>query len=79
MNQIRHSIPVQIPGSADLYNMVRAALIARGTNLNRWCKAHGINRQTVDKALKGHRIGRKPQAIRDQLVAECFPQADRAA
>lgn len=78
MNQIMHSLPVQIIGSEDLYNMVRAALIARGTNLNRWCKANGINRQTVDKALKGHRIGRRAQAIRDRLVAELFPSENAA-
>jgi len=78
-HRIRHIIPVAIVGSDDLYNMVRAALIARGTNLNQWCKANGINRQTVDKALKGHRIGRRAQAIRDQLVAELFPKSERAA
>ncbi len=81
MNQIRHALPVKIPGTADLYNMVRAALIARGTNLNRWCKEHGINRPTVDKALKGERIGKHAQDIRDRLVSELFPecQEGRAA
>lgn len=78
MNQIRHSLPVQIIGSADLYNMVRAALIAQGSNLNQWCKNNGINRQTVDKALKGERIGRRAQAIRDQIADELFP-SERAA
>lgn len=78
MNHILHSLPVQIIGSDDLYNMVRAALIARGTNLNQWCKANRINRQTVDKALKGQRIGRKPQALRDRLVAELFPTENAA-
>lgn len=79
MNQIRHSLPVKVIGSDDLYNMVRAALIARGTNLNRWCKANHINRQTVDKALKGERIGRRAQTIRDQVVSELFPDSERAA
>lgn len=80
MNQILRSIPIKITGSDDLYNMVRAALIARGTNLSRWCKANRINRQTVDKALKGQRIGRRSQVIRDQLVKELFNEdADRAA
>ena len=79
MHQISHSLPVQIVGSADLYSMIRAALIARGTNLNRWCKHHDINRQTVDKALKGERIGRQAQSIRDRLVAELFPKSGRAA
>jgi len=79
-HRIRHNLPVVIAGSDDLYNAVRAALIARGTNLNRWCKAKRINRQTVDKALKGLRFGRRSQAIRDQLVAELFPDAaERAA
>lgn len=77
--RIRHIIPIVIVGSDDLYNMVRAAFIARGTNLNRWCKANGINRQTVDKALKGQRTGRRAQAIRDQLMAELFPESEQAA
>lgn len=72
MDRIQYALLVAVVGSDDLYNMVRAALIARGTNLNRWCKANGINRPTVDKALKGERIGRRAQAIRDQLVTECF-------
>jgi hypothetical protein len=79
MHQIRHHLSVKIVGGADLYNMVRAALIARDTNLNQWCKAHGINRQTVDKALKGQCIGRRAQAIRDQLVAELFPESKLVA
>lgn len=79
MHRIRHTLPVIIAGGDDLYNAVRAALIARGTNLNQWCKANSINRQTVDKALKGHRIGRRAQAIRDQLVSELFPDAESAA
>lgn len=79
MNRITHFLPVKVIGSDDLYNMVRAALIARGTSLNQWCKANRINRQTVDKALKGQRIGRRSQAIRDKLVAELFPDAEHAA
>jgi hypothetical protein len=80
MTQILRSIPIKITGSDDLYNMVRAALIARGTNLNRWCKTNRINRQTVDKALKGERIGRRAQVIRDRLVQELFDEeAGRAA
>lgn len=78
-HRIRRIFPVQIAGSDDLYNMVRAALIARGTNLNRWCKAKGINRQTADKALKGQRIGRRAQALRDKIVTELFPETEQAA
>jgi hypothetical protein len=59
--------------------MVRAALIARGSNLNQWCKAKQVNRQTIDKALKGERIGRRAQAIRNQIVAELFPDSELAA
>lgn len=78
-HRIRRNLPVQIVGSDNLYNMVRAALIARGTNLNQWCKAQGINRQTVDKALKGQRIGRRAQALRDKITTELFPDTRRAA
>lgn len=79
MHQIRHFLPVQIVANEELYNLVRATLIAHGTNLNRWCEAHDINRQTVDKALKGQRIGRNAQTLRDQIVAELFPKSGRAA
>jgi hypothetical protein len=78
-HQIRRSLPVAVIGSDDLYNLVRAALIAQGTNLNQWCKINRINRQTVDKALKGERIGRRAQALRDRIVTELFQRPDQAA
>lgn len=78
-HRIRRNLAVSIVGSEDLYNTVRAALIAKGTNLNRWCKANRINRQTVDKALKGQRTGRHAQEIRDRLITELFPDAEWAA
>lgn len=78
-HRIRRNLPVQIVGGDDLYDMVRAALIARGTNLNRWCKTQDINRQTVDKALKGQRIGRRAQELRNKIAAELFPEAELAA
>lgn len=72
MHQIRHTLPVTFAPSSDLYITVRGALIARGTSLNAWCKARGINRQTAEKALKGERFSRNGAAIRQALVDELF-------
>lgn len=63
MHQLRPTLPTKVSGSRDLYLAVRAAFILRGTTLNEWCKANGLNRQTVEKALKGERYGRRAEAI----------------
>ncbi len=59
-------------GSQDTYLAVRAALVARGTTLNAWCKVNSLNRQTVEKALKGLRHSRNGAQIRQRLVDELF-------
>jgi hypothetical protein len=61
-----------IPGSDDLYLAVRTAFTARGSSLNAWCIANKVNRQTVEKALKGVTGSRNAQLIRRQLVDELF-------
>lgn len=74
LHQIKRDIPlsVAVVGSNETYLAVRAAFVARGTTLNAWCKANGLNRQTVEKALKGHRHSRNGATIRSRLVAELF-------
>jgi hypothetical protein len=73
LHQIRHTLPVEFSGSDSLYNAARAALVARGSSLNAWCKANGINRQTAEKALRGIRHGRRSLDLRRQIVTELFP------
>lgn len=69
MRRIKRALPVTINGSSDLYKAVRAGLVAQGTTLNKECVAKGINRQTVDKALKGERRSKRSQAIINELMA----------
>ncbi|RYB02041.1 hypothetical protein D3272_23020 [Lichenibacterium ramalinae] len=70
MHQLQRTLPVAIIASDDLYRVVRGALVTQGTTLNAWCNAKGVNRQTVEKALKGLRHSRKSRALVDQLIAE---------
>lgn len=74
LHQIRHelTLPVAVSGSEETYRAVRAALVARGTTLNAWCKGNGLYRQTVEKALKGQRHSRNGADIRERLVRELF-------
>lgn len=76
LHQIRHNIPVAFTASDDLYRAVRAALVARGSSLNAWCKAAGVNRQTVEKALKGERHSANGARLRKILVEELFSEVD---
>lgn len=51
-----------------LYLAVRAAFIAKGTSLNRWCLANGVSRPYATQVLRGFWIGRKAQALRKKIV-----------
>lgn len=77
LHQIKRSIPlsVAVAGSEETYLAVRSALVARGTTLNAWCKANSLNRQTVEKALKGLRHSRNGALIRQKLVEELFERS----
>lgn len=75
LHQIKAPLPVAVIGSTDLYLAVRAAFVARGTTLNAWCIAHGVNRQTAERSLKGERGGRLSRELRARIVAELFPHA----
>lgn len=74
MHHIRLSLPVSIMPSENLYIAVRTALIAKGTTLNAWCKANRVTRQTMEKALKGQREGRRSRELRERLINELFPR-----
>ncbi len=70
MHQLQRTLPVAIVASEDLYRVIRGALVTQGTTLNAWCTAKGVNRQTVEKALRGVRHSKKSRALVDQLIAE---------
>ena len=72
MHQIKHILPITIAASDDLYKAVRAYFIAHGTSLNAWCIANNVNRQTVEKALKGQRYSKKADNLRNRLIVECL-------
>lgn len=74
LHHIKRDFPlsVAVVGSEETYLAVRAALVARGTTLNAWCKANSLNRQTVEKALRGLRHSKNGTAIRERLVSELF-------
>jgi hypothetical protein len=78
MHQIRHTLPVAVIGSEDLYTAIRAALIAQGTSLTAWCKVRHINRQTAEKALRGQRHSKRAEALRARLVAEVLALEEAA-
>ncbi len=47
---------------------VRAAMVAQGTSLTRWCKEHGIHRQNAAAALRGKWRGPKAREMRLLLL-----------
>jgi len=51
-----------------LYLAVRAAFVAQGTSLNRWCLANGVSRPYAAEVLRGVWNGRKAQALRKKIV-----------
>ena len=77
MLQTHVSLPVTFAASEDLYLAVRTALVARRTTLSAWCRANSISRQTMEKALKGEREGKRSRQARQRLMSELF--AEQAA
>jgi hypothetical protein len=69
MHQFCYTITYEIVGSTDLYKAVRAGFINQGTSLNKWCIAKGLNRQTVEKALRGERRSRLSRAVLSDAVS----------
>jgi DNA-binding phage protein len=72
MLQATISIPLTLSASDSLYLAVRSALVARNTSLSEWCRANSVSRQTMEKALKGEREGRRSRSLRNHLIKELF-------
>ncbi len=79
MSQIQHIISLSVAPSDDLYRMVRAGFVAKGTTLNAWCIANGVNRQTARRALSGERNGKNSRQLRERLVDAALKSANEAA
>jgi len=79
MNQIKHTFSLSVTPSDDLYRMVRAGFVAKGTTLNAWCIANGVNRQTAYKALRGVRHGKNSRDLRECLVAAALQTENELA
>jgi hypothetical protein len=78
MGQISHNIRLTVAPSEDLYLMVRAGFVAQGTTLNAWCIANALNRQTVERSLRGYRNGMRSHLLRERVVAAALQKANGA-
>lgn len=56
--------------SLDLYNMVRAGFVVRGTTLHGWCRNQGISMGNARDCLLGAWNGPKGRELRMRLVEE---------
>jgi hypothetical protein len=65
MHKITRTLDVSFSPGKTLYSTVRGILITNGTNLNEWCNANGLKRQSVEKVLKGDWRGKRA----DELLA----------
>lgn len=75
MHQNTCTFQLTYAGSAELYRAVRAGFVSQGTTLNEWCIANGLNRQTVEKALKGDRVTKRGRILIERIVPAAFPKA----
>lgn len=53
---------------SDCYLAVRAAFVARGTSLNRWCLENGVSRGYAVQVLRGFWPGAKGRALRAKII-----------
>lgn len=51
-----------------LYLAVRAAFVAQGTSLNRWCLSKGVSRPYAVQVLRGFWTGAKAQVLLKKIV-----------
>lgn len=79
MRQIKYTVTRTIIGSEDLYLAVRAAFVARGSSLNNWCIANGVNRQTADRAVRGKTTTRAALQLVERVVAAALPDEAQAS
>jgi hypothetical protein len=59
---------VQQDSHVDLYRRVRAAFVAQGTSLARWCAENGVSRQYAERCLQGSQSGPKALTLRDRVI-----------
>lgn len=52
----------------NLYAVIRARLITKGTTLNRWCQQNGVAHANARLALLGKWNGPKAQALRKIIL-----------
>ncbi len=71
MNVHNHTAPKasQPDRDAGLYLAVRAAFVAKGSSLNRWCLANGVSRPYAVQVLRGFWTGRKALALCKKIIA----------
>jgi len=56
--------------SVELYNMVRAGFVVRGTTLNSWCRNQGISMGNARDCLLGSWNGPKGRELRARIVKD---------
>ncbi len=49
---------------------VRAALVAKGSSLHRWCRENDLDTSNARLALSGHLRGPKGLALKARILAE---------
>jgi hypothetical protein len=72
MESQRKMQALELAGSDELLQQVRASFIAKGSSLNAWCDRHGIKLQNARVYLKGDRNGPVARRWRKQIVADAF-------
>jgi hypothetical protein len=77
LHQISATVSLAYVGSPELYSAVRAGFVNQNTSLNKWCSLSGLNRQTVEKALKGERSGRNAVSLIECVVLAAYPDSRR--
>lgn len=72
MHIISTHVDVVPIGSPGLYVAVRAGFVNQGSSLNKWCLAHGVSRQTAERALSGVTTTRKALRLVASIIAEAL-------
>ena len=49
---------------------VRAAIVAKGSSLHRWCRENGVDTSNARRALSGQWVGKKGTEIKVRILSE---------
>ncbi len=60
-------VDMQAPGH-ELYARVRAGFVAKGSSLNQWCKANGVEHRSARMVLIGAWNGNKSRVLRAEII-----------